>query len=297
MIEVKNLVKRYGDFAAVDDISFTIPKGQTFGLLGPNGAGKTTTIHTILGVHKPETGSVSINGQPDPTQPALRKLIGAAPQALALYEELTGEENVRFFGQLYGLSGKTLKKRVEESLEFVGLLERRSDRAHSYSGGMKRRLNMACALVHDPEVIVLDEPTVGVDPQSRNSLFDNIEELKRRGRTILYTTHYMEEAQRLCEQVAIMDRGKLLAVDTVDNLIDGHGGVSVVELELETIPENFDPFPGQLHDRTLRIETEAPLQEIARLIESGLRFSKFKVEGANLETVFLNLTGRSLRDT
>lgn len=175
MIEVKNLVKRYGDFTAVDDISFSIPKGQTFGLLGPNGAGKTTTIHTLLGVHKPDAGTVTINGIQDPTQPSLRKMMGAAPQALALYEELTGEENIRFFGQLYGLSGKALKTRVEEALAFVGLTARKDDHAGTYSGGMKRRLNLACALVHDPEVIVLDEPTVGVDPQSRNSLFDNIE--------------------------------------------------------------------------------------------------------------------------
>ncbi|MEX2141974.1 MAG: ABC transporter ATP-binding protein/permease [Pirellulales bacterium] len=210
MISVSDLRKAYGSNVAVDGVSFAIPAGETFGLLGPNGAGKTTTMHMLAGALKPDGGRIEIAGAADPTKARLRRTIGIAPQATALYEDLTGTENVRFFGALYGLAGNSLREHVAKALEFVGLADRGKDLVSTYSGGMKRRLNIAAAVVADPQVILFDEPTVGVDPQSRNSMFDNIEQLKRSGKTILYTTHYMEEAQRLCDRVAVT-RGEILA--------------------------------------------------------------------------------------
>ena len=296
MIEVRDLRKSYGSLRAVDGVSFDLHPGETFGLLGPNGAGKTTTIHLMVGVLKPDAGSVRINGGADPTRPEVRRQIGIAPQAQALYADLTGEENLAFFARLYGLAGARLAERVAWALEFSGLADRRKHAVRTYSGGMQRRLNLAVALVHDPPVLFLDEPTVGVDPQSRNHIFDSIEALKKQGRTILYTTHYMEEAQRLCDRVAIMDRGKILALDTVSGLIDAHGGRSVIRAELESVPADTSALPGRLEGATLVIETPKPLEEVARLAQLGLKLSALHVTRPNLETVFLELTGRSLRD-
>jgi ABC-2 type transport system ATP-binding protein len=296
MIEVKDLRKSYGSLAAVDGVSFTIRQGETFGLLGPNGAGKTTTIHLMLGVLTPDSGSVGVNGGADPARADIRRQIGFAPQAQALYPDLTGEENLAFFARLYGLSGRLLGERVRWALEFAGLTDRRKDPVKNYSGGMQRRLNLAVAVVHDPQVLFLDEPTVGVDPQSRNHIFDSIEALKKLGRTILYTTHYMEEAQRLCDRVAIMDRGKILALDTVDGLIERHGGHSLIRAELESVPADASALPGRLEGATLIVETRQPLEEVARLAQSGLKLAALQVVRPNLETVFLELTGRSLRD-
>ncbi len=223
-IEVKSLRKAYGELVAVDGVSFEVNGGECFGLLGPNGAGKSTTINCVVGALRPDAGEIQIDGDSDPTRPAVRMKIGVAPQPIALYEELTAEENLTFFGSLYGLAGGLLKERIEMALEFSGLAGRRKDRVSTYSGGMQRRLNLVCGILHDPPVILLDEPTVGVDPQSRNLIFENIEALKRLGRTIVYTTHYMEEAQRLCDRVAIIDQGKILALDTVEGLLKAHGG-------------------------------------------------------------------------
>jgi ABC-2 type transport system ATP-binding protein len=213
-----------------------------------------------------------------------------------LYEELTAEENLRFFGRLYNLAGSRLTAKVDWALELAGLVERRRQLVRKFSGGMKRRLNLVCALIHDPAVLLFDEPTVGVDPQSRKLMFDSIEELKRQGRTIIYTTHYMEEAQRLCDRVAIIDHGKILAMDGVDGLIEQYGGLSVVEAEFAAPPANALALPGRLEGTRLRVETERPLETIAQLTESGRRFQSIKIQRADLETVFLNLTGRRLRD-
>jgi len=218
-IQVEDLHHAYGAVTAVNGISFEVGAGECFGLLGPNGAGKTTTIQAIVGALRPDRGRVTILGEDDPTRPAVRSRIGVVPQSVALYAELTGEENLAFFGKLYGLSGARLKERVDATLTLAGLNDRRKDRASTYSGGMQRRLNLVCGLIHDPQVILMDEPTVGVDPQSRNLIFENIESLKRLGRTVLYTTHYMEEAERLCDRVAIVDHGKVLAIDRVDALL------------------------------------------------------------------------------
>ena len=296
MIQVNNLRKTFSSVAAVDGVSFDIRQGETFGLLGPNGAGKATTIHMLTGVLRPDAGEISINGTSDPTRLEVRQHLGVAPQALALYEELTAEENIAFLAKLYGLAGTRLKERIAWALEFAGLTERRGDRIRTFSGGMKRRLNLACALVHDPKVVFLDEPTVGVDPQSRNYIFSGIEDLAKEGRTVLYTTHYMEEAQRLCDRVAIMDRGRILALDTVEILIDQHGGQALVEAELEGAPADGVQLPGQYVDGVLRFASSSPFEEAARLVAAGVKFASFRVDRPNLEVVFLALTGRRLRD-
>jgi linearmycin/streptolysin S transport system ATP-binding protein len=296
VIEISALRKSYGALQAVAGVSFAVAQGETFGLLGPNGAGKTTTIHMLTGALTPDAGSIQINGQADPTRVEVRQSIGLAPQSLALYDTLTADENLSFFGRLYGLGGAKLRERVDHALKLAGLQDRRSDRVGTYSGGMKRRLNLACALVHDPPVVFLDEPTAGVDPQSRNYLFDTIEALAAQGRTILYTTHYMEEAERLCDRVAIMDSGKILALDTVDGLIANHGGRALVDVELERVPDDANTLPGRLDGNRLVYESAQPQEEAWKLTQAGLRFTSFRIETPNLEKVFLNLTGRRLRD-
>jgi ABC-2 type transport system ATP-binding protein len=245
MLALAGVRKRYGAVVAVDDLSLAVGRGEVFGLLGPNGAGKTTTVHLAVGLLAPDDGEVVIEGRGRPTDPAVRAAIGIAPQALALYDLLTGEENLRFFGEVYGLRGARLAERVQWSLGFVGLTARRRDRVATYSGGMKRRLNLAAALVHDPELILLDEPTVGVDPQSRLQIFENILALRRQGRTMVYTTHYMEEAERLCDRVAILDQGRLLALGTVQELLDAHGVKPKTVVQRASLEELFLHLTGR----------------------------------------------------
>lgn len=303
MIKVENLKKSYGATVAVDDVSFEVQKGQTFGLLGPNGAGKTTTIQLLCGLLKPDAGKITLDGKSDPGLIEVRMSLGVVPQALALYEELSALENLRFLGRIYGLSGQKLKERVDNCLDIAGLAQRSKERVSKYSGGMKRRLNMVCSLLHDPPILLLDEPTVGVDPQSRNLIFDTIEDMRKEGRTIIYTTHYMEEAQRLCDKVAIIDHGRILDMDSVENLITKHGGPSHIEAEFEE--KQFDvnkikPFVDdnnmQSEGTKIRFQTGRPMESLAKLNSSGVRFLSLKVQTANLEDVFLNLTGRRLRD-
>jgi ABC-2 type transport system ATP-binding protein len=216
MLQVDRLSKRYGERVAVNAISFSIAQGETVGLLGPNGAGKTTAIAMISGISRPDSGEVSLGGLSLAQDAnALKRRVGLVPQDLALYEELSAWANLQLFGGLYGLSAMELQPRAKAALALVGLADRSTDRVKTFSGGMKRRLNIAAALLHEPDLILLDEPTVGVDPQSRNAIFDNLEELKRRGKTLLYTTHYMEEPERLCDRVLILDHGQILASDTV----------------------------------------------------------------------------------
>jgi len=303
MIKAENLKKSYGSTVAVDGVSFEVQKGQTLGLLGPNGAGKTTTIQMLCGLLKPDAGKITLDGKTDPGQVEVRMSLGVVPQALALYEELSAMENLRFFGKIYGLSGHNLKERVNNCLDIAGLAKRSKERVSKYSGGMKRRLNMVCSLLHDPPILLLDEPTVGVDPQSRNLIFDTIENMSKQGRTIIYTTHYMEEAQRLCDKVAIIDHGKILEMDSVENLIAKHGGPSHIEAEFEEKLPDVDkikPFVSdknmQLDETKIRFQTEKPMESLAKLNSSGVRFLSLKVQTANLEDVFLNLTGRRLRD-
>ncbi len=235
----------------------------------------------IAGLLHADAGEVDVGGLGSPTRSEVRRKIGIAPQALALYDALTGEENLRFFGRLAGLSGKALRDRVSWSLDFVLLTDRKHDRVKTYSGGMKRRINLAAALVHDPPLLLLDEPTVGVDPQSRNALFENVLAMKAQGRTVIYTTHYMEEAEKLCDRVGIMDHGAFLAFDTVARLIEAYGGHSMVTVERQ--------------NGRVQIESDDPLAECVRLQKEGEILS-LRVDQPNLERVFLNLTGRAMRD-
>jgi ABC-2 type transport system ATP-binding protein len=281
VLTLSHLRKSFGPVVAVDDLSLTVPRGSIFGFLGPNGAGKTTTISMAVGLLRPDSGKVTLEGHGDPADPRVRSRVGVAPQAIALYEDLTAEENLAFFGRLYGLSYDRARRRSAEVLELVGLTDRRTDRVKGYSGGMKRRLNLAAALMHEPDLVLLDEPTAGVDPQSRGAILDIARALRDQGRTIVYTTHYMEEAQRLCDQVAIIDHGRVLALGTVDELLQRHGGDTLVTIRA-----------GDAEDR---IRTADPVGELARRLQSAA-VTSVRVDRPDLETVFLGLTGRSLRD-
>ncbi len=273
--------KRFGDRVAVDGVSLRLDRGEILGLLGPNGAGKSTTIHMAVGLLDPDGGTVDVGGRGSPRDPEVRRALGVAPQSLALYEPLSPEENLRFFGRAQGLHGRALSERVEWALDFASLGDRRRDRTAVLSGGMKRRLNLAAALVHDPALVLLDEPTVGVDPQSRNAILDRVLELRAAGRAVLYTTHYMEEAARICDRIAVIDAGRVLAQGTLPELLARHGG---------------DPVLVVVVDGTeRRIATRDPAGELARIL-AAQRVDDFRVERAGLESVFLHLTGRSLRD-
>lgn len=303
IVVADRLCKSFGDQVAVDELSFEIHRGETIGLLGPNGAGKTTTISMLVGLLRPDQGNVVIGDASadsegnfgSPLRHEVRQLIGVAPQTLSLYDELSAKENLEFFGQLYGLSGTRLKERVQWALSFAELEDRQRGRLGTFSGGMKRRMNIAVALIHEPEILLLDEPTVGVDPQSRNHIFDSIRQLQAGGMTILYTTHYMEEAQRLCDSVAIIDHGKLLAQDSVSRLIGKYGGSSVVTCELNGKPDQIE-LPGQLDGDSIRFESDRPLEQVAELTSRGVQFQTLSIAQPDLESVFLSLTGRSLRD-
>ena len=280
MITLDTISKRFGTLTAVDGLSLSIEPGEVFGLLGPNGAGKSTTIAMIVGLLMPDSGTVRIDGG-DPAEAAVRATLGVAPQSLAIYDDMTARENLTFFGSIYGLDGPTRTRRADELLELVGLTDRARDRVKGFSGGMKRRVNLACALVHDPMVFLLDEPTAGVDPQSRHAIFEIVRELRAQGRTVVYTTHYMEEAQKLCSRVGVIDKGALLALDSVEGLIGAHGGESVVRIERAEGEE--------------RVQTAEPLAVLQRALASEST-TGVRVDRPDLETVFLNLTGRSLRD-
>lgn len=280
MITLDTISKRFGTLTAVDGLSLSIEPGEVFGLLGPNGAGKSTTIAMMVGLLGPDSGTVRIDGG-DPAEAAVRATLGVAPQSLAIYDDMTARENLTFFGSIYGLDGPTRTRRADELLELVGLTDRARDRVKGFSGGMKRRVNLACALVHDPKVVLLDEPTAGVDPQSRHAIFEIVRELRAQGRTVVYTTHYMEEAQKLCSRVGVIDKGALLALDSVEGLIGAHGGESIVRIERDEGEE--------------RVQTAEPLAVLQRALASEST-TGVRVDRPDLETVFLNLTGRSLRD-
>ncbi len=236
MLDIKNLRKSFGSLVAVDDVSFSLAKGQLVGLLGPNGAGKTTTVSMIAGLVTPDRGEVLIAGHrlAGDTDPAKRR-IGLVPQDLALYDELSARDNLRFFGALYSLTGRALDEAIAKALELVELADRARDRVKTFSGGMKRRLNLAAGLLHDPDILLLDEPTVGVDPQSRNAIFENLETLKSRGKGLIYTTHYMEEVERLADRIVVMDHGKVIAEDTLDGLQSRVAGVGGGKATLESV--------------------------------------------------------------
>jgi ABC-2 type transport system ATP-binding protein len=305
MLSCRGLQKRYGDRLAVDGVSFSIAEGECYGLLGPNGAGKTTTISMLCGLTTRDAGDVTIDGHEGGTLEA-KAAIGYVPQDLALYPDLSAAENLTFFGMLYGLSGKELEVRVHDTLELVGLADRMKDRIATYSGGMRRRANMAAGLLHRPKLLVLDEPTVGVDPQSRNAILETVGQL---GIAVLYTTHYMEEAAKLCDRIGIIDDGHLIAEGTAGALIAQHGGRDKVHLTCEeagmdelaaACRELHDVHDVHRVDGTLELTTghgPAVLPAVVGVAAShGVALTGVEVRSANLEDVFLSLTGKELRD-
>jgi ABC-2 type transport system ATP-binding protein len=305
-LEVRDLRKQYGRTVALDGVSFEVREGEMFGLLGPNGAGKTTLLSIISCLTGAGSGEVRLLGRcVTEAVREVRRLIGIVPQELAVYGELTARENLHFFGELYGLGGPALRRRVEELLAAVGLTDKAGDRVCTFSGGMKRRLNLAAALVHGPRLVLLDEPTVGVDPQSRNHIFEEVRRRNAEGLTIIYTSHYMEEVQALCERVGIMDHGRLQACDTLPRLLQHLKGLIRFRPSQLTpaLRERIKNVPGcSLTERGRTLELEcadvkgALLRLVSALNEAQAELVSLEIEEPNLERVFLHLTGRALRD-
>ncbi len=308
ILEVRGLHKVYGTHVAVDHVSFAVERGEMFGLLGPNGAGKTTTLSIVSGLLAPTSGAVFILGREvRPGDRDLRRHLGIVPQDLAVYGQLTARENLRFFGELYGLSGNDLKTRVDEVLAAIALDHRADRRVDTFSGGMKRRLNLGCALVHRPELVLLDEPTVGVDPQSRNHIFEEIKRINARGVTVVYTSHYMEEVQALCPRVAIMDHGRVIACDRVTTLLGSLPGklrfrvdasANGVMDRLGQLPgvEGVAEQPGHGVEVTCHDVKGTLARVAATLAAGGVELHDVETEEPNLETVFLHHTNRAIRD-
>ena len=310
MLRCEGLTRRYGDRLAVDDLSFEIRSGETYGLLGPNGAGKTTAISMVAGILSPDAGTVTVAGERvRASRGAGKAAIGLVPQEVALYTDLTAEENLRFFGRLQGLSGRALDSRITDVLEVVGLRERAGERIDTYSGGMQRRANIAAGLLHRPTLLILDEPTVGVDPQSRNQILSSIEVLGGEGLAVLYTTHYMEEAERLCDRVGIIDGGRLVAEGSRDELIarvEGHARVEVRVIgDATTLAGRVRDTPAVLtaesaDGSTLALvvdDVASALSAVVRLADEGrISLVGIEVQEPDLEDVFLHLTGKALRD-
>ncbi|NEN85749.1 ABC transporter ATP-binding protein [Paenibacillus elgii] len=308
-IEIKDVVKRYGGNISVDHLNLSIRQGEVFGLLGPNGAGKSTTIKMLCGLLKIDQGEMRIDGISVAANPLeIKRRIGLVPQEIAIYENLTAQENVTFFGKLYGLRGELLRERVQEALDFVGLSDRQGEKPGAYSGGMKRRLNIACAIMHRPKLIIMDEPTVGIDPQSRNHILDSVRKLNQMGSTIIYTSHYMEEVAAISTRVGIIDHGHLIACGTQEDLrtlvsSDEKLLVKVAEVKEEAVAElKAHPRIQQvaINDRTLEIylpTSPNSLQDILYILSKHqvVIQSLSRVE-PDLEALFLSLTGRTLRD-
>jgi ABC-2 type transport system ATP-binding protein len=309
MIAVERLRKSFDSLVAVDDVSFSLAEGEIFGLLGPNGAGKTTTISMVCGVLKPDAGRVLIGGMDIWLEPKkVKRDLGVVPQEIAVYEDLSARDNLNFWGSLYGLSGTDLKSRINESLTRVGLADRANDKVKNFSGGMKRRLNLCMGLLHRPRALLLDEPTVGIDPQARLNILDVVRDVAASGTTVLYTTHYMDEAQELCDRIAIIDHGKILTVGTLAELTRLAGEAEVLRL---TGPFD-DPFVrdrlGALDgvrvlkadDRlaVLSVDAEGPglLDVLPRILAAELEVTDVSIQQPNLQNVFISLTGKELRD-
>ncbi|MGA7275021.1 MAG: ABC transporter ATP-binding protein [Candidatus Udaeobacter sp.] len=305
MLTIENVTKRFGEIVALDRVSLSLARGEFFGLLGPNGAGKTTLMSLVAGLRAPDSGSISINGQRvGPNAMAPRHELGFVPQTIALYEELSAEENLRLFGKLYGLAGQELRARVDHGLHAAQLFERRQDKVQTYSGGMKRRINVVASILHRPALLLCDEPTVGVDPQSRNAIFEFLQQLNAEGMTIVYSTHYMEEATRLCSRIAIIDHGRLLALGTLDELLTHLPFTELVRIarndhttpqlkalaEYGEITKAEDAYLFKLRDGLRFSEFFAAAEEL------GLPYRYFNIRRPTLEDLFLHLTGKNLRD-
>lgn len=315
LLEVKNLRKAFGDLVAVADVSFYVDAGEIFGLLGPNGAGKSTTMMMLAGLISPDGGEIRLGEKPyDPTDHSMRTMLGVVPQDLAIYPELTARENLHFFGQLYGVKGKELIRRTDRTLARIGLTDRADNLTKEYSGGMKRRLNFACALLHEPKLLILDEPTVGVDPQSRSHLLECVRELSDEGMACIYASHYMEEVQAICRRVAIIDHGKMRACDSVRELLKGLSSdlclridkpPAAVVAQLKGLAELAPPMNGELdaklivtrdqHNDEQQLSTTL-VKVVQTLDRNGVKLHGIETHEPNLERLFLQLTGNRLRD-
>ncbi|WP_282087242.1 ABC transporter ATP-binding protein [Aquimarina algiphila] len=306
MIQVQNLSKSFQNVQAVNDISFTIKKGEIFGFLGPNGAGKSTTLNMMSTILKSDTGTIHIDGKNSiENSKECKHLIGVVPQEISLYEDLSAYENLLFWGNLYGIPSKVLKERIHTTLELIGLLDRKKDLIKTYSGGMKRRINIAAALLHNPKVLFMDEPTVGIDPQSRNHIFEVIETLNKQGITIVYTTHYMEEVERLCDRIAIIDSGEIIAQGTQSQLKELVQTKESILFEFDFLSESNVNQLRKLLSYTMtqnknKLLVESTVKELSNVItacnELQLSIKDIQLKKVNLEAIFLNLTGKQLRD-
>lgn len=306
MIDVNNIQKSYGDIHAVKGISFSIGAGECYGLLGPNGAGKSTTINMLSTLFPPDSGEITIEGLDIKKSPeAVKKILGIVPQEIALYSNFTAWENMVFWGSLHSIKSIDLHKKAGELLQFVGLSDRKNEKIKGYSGGMKRRINLACALLHSPKILLLDEPTVGVDPQSRNLIFELIESLNKQGMTIIYTTHYMEEAERLCDRIGIIDSGKIVAQGTLDELKQQSGIKDIIVMQCNLSPDATAiaaklNLEVEVTDHTIYIQTDNSKKDLTRCViscsEAGYEIQHIDIQKANLENVFLKMTGKQLRD-
>ncbi|EFM12889.1 ABC transporter related protein [Paenibacillus curdlanolyticus YK9] len=311
LVELREVVKKYEEAVTVNHLSLDIEEGEIFGLLGPNGAGKSTTIGMLSGLISVTSGDIQVGGHSIKRRPLdVKRQIGLVPQDLAIYEYLSARENVTFFGKLYGLRGKMLRDRVDEALAFVGLLDRAKDKPSTFSGGMKRRLNIACAIVHRPKLIMMDEPTVGIDPQSRNHILESVRELNRLGSTVIYTSHYMEEVEAICSRVGVMDHGKLIACGTKEQLLRQAGQEEKLLLELDQESTGaMDEIRN--HPRVKRVtttgerllevfvkESTTVLQDLLFILNKhGIALRTLTRVEPDLESLFLHLTGRTLRDS
>ena len=307
MIKIQNLSKSFSDFKAIDNIDLNVKKGEIFGLLGPNGAGKSTLINILSTVLKANSGEITLNGIDLSTnQEKSKQIIGIVPQEISLYDNFSAYDNLLFFGKLYGIDTPILKNRIDEILLLIGLDNRKSDLIKTYSGGMKRRINIAAALLHQPEILLMDEPTVGVDPQSRNQIFDVVEALNKKGMTIVYTTHYMEEVERLCDTIAIMDNGNIITQGTLEELQNTSKTKELLKLNFQDLTnQQFEDFQNQFdfeiikdnNELSIKCTIEKELNNILNYaVNNDLKIIDIDRKKATLETIFLELTGRKLRD-
>jgi ABC-2 type transport system ATP-binding protein len=312
MLAVHNLRKSFGNVEAVKGISFAVEKGESFGLLGPNGAGKSTIINMVTGLFPPTSGEITIKGiDVIKQQKEAQKWIGVVPQEIALYQSMSARENLKFWGRMYDLSGRELEKSIDRVLEIIGLTERAKDKVDTFSGGMKRRVNIGAAILHQPELLIMDEPTVGIDPQSRNHILETVKRLNGEGMTIIYTSHYMEEVEYLCERIGIIDHGELIAAGSLRELRESIGDHSRIVLTIEKASLNrgrvasslahiFTEKELEINDQQLVVFHKEPQLVLSDFIQSvtktGAKITSVDIVEPNLESVFLHLTGRNLRD-
>lgn len=309
VIEIKDLVKKYEDNIAVDNINLSIEEGEVYGILGPNGAGKSTTISLICSLLFPTSGEIKILGEDiRKNSISVKRNIGLVPQNIALYRDFTAYENIKFFGELYGLKGKELNEAIDKALEFTGLLDVKKKKAEEFSGGMLRRLNIACAIVHSPKILIMDEPTVGIDPQSRNNIMQAVKKLNKKGVTIIYTTHYMEEAESLCTKIAIIDKGKIIVEGTKEELKDivsdkkilNIGVDDIYKVNLESLRNVEGVIDISINSNNVIITSSKDVNNLSKIIKEisneDLKINDLGFKEITLETVFLSLTGKKLRD-